>query len=173
MRLCVLAVLLCGCGPGNYKVLSFFFDGVPPPVIKEAGPAKGLDSGGGGGVKTKKSSVHGPYAAKLCNACHNVSGGGFSGMTLVLPKEELCHKCHVLDTSARYVHGPIAAGGCLVCHDPHSSANRFLLKSDAETFCFYCHVPKDVERNKVHENLQVTCTECHNPHVSNKRYLLR
>ena len=171
-RISLVAVFLCGCGPKNYKVLSFFFDGVPLPV-DEAGPSKDFNAktAGGGTVKKGKPSSHGPYAAKLCNACHNVRGGAAGG-SLVLPVQELCFKCHVFNTGL-YVHGPIAAGGCLICHDPHGSANKFLLTSASESFCFHCHAQKDIELNKAHEKNQMDCTSCHAPHVSDRRYLLR
>ena len=151
----------------KYTVLSFFFDGVPNPALKKAEEGEKTNGGANGGDTKPRGSVHGPYAAKFCDGCHERQTNA-----LVLPLQELCYKCHQLNIQKRYIHGPLAAGGCSVCHDPHSSSNKFLLVSRAENFCFYCHDEKAVAKNPAHADAPKECTACHNAHASDKKYLL-
>jgi predicted CXXCH cytochrome family protein len=154
----------------RYKVLSFFFDGVPKPEEKTAGTPGEQGSGESRGAgSARHGSVHGPYAAKMCYGCHDPASH-----SLLLPVRELCLKCHVFKMNKKYIHGPLVSGGCIVCHDPHSSPNRFLLVSREQTFCYYCHAAKDIEKNPAHKDIDATqCTSCHDGHMSNKRYMLK
>ena len=75
--------LLYGCeGKTRYQVLSFFFDGVPPPEeLKQEGGKEGKK------VTAQPQSTyreHGPYAARLCNSCHERGSN-----KLLVPIEEL------------------------------------------------------------------------------------
>jgi len=163
-------ILLAGCAAETrYKTLSFFFDGVPLPGdhMKPGEGAAGASPDGGGGRKKGHPSIHGPYAAKMCDACHQAETN-----RLLLPKEELCLKCHTFPPVRRQ-HGPLAAGGCLACHDPHRSGNQFLLVSEAKIFCMHCHDPKDIYSHEAHQGRDLVCTECHSPHGSDNEYLLR
>jgi predicted CXXCH cytochrome family protein len=158
-------VMLCGCEPQTrYKVLSFFFDGVPvprdPSLITESADAKGT-----GGVRVR-ASKHGPYEAKMCAACHDPNTNA-----LLLPRDQLCLKCHEVKTGRRQ-HGPFASGGCLVCHDPHRSSSEHLLVAPAKEFCLYCHESREILTRKVHQGMTVSCTVCHNPHGSDNEYFL-
>lgn len=162
--------LLCGCSPmTRYKTLSIFFDGVPNPE-EEALQAQNAQAGGP--AKRQASAtyrMHGPYAARLCTACHRVGTN-----VLVLPIEKLCFNCHVLNFGKKYVHGPVAAGGCKICHDPHGSSFPYLLVSAARNFCLRCHDEKDIAKNEAHKGLtNEECTECHDAHSSDKEYLLK
>ncbi len=162
------AVLLCGCeARTRYAVLSFFFDGVPPPEDQASQGTFSAAAKGEGNKPKERGSQHGPFAAKMCTACHDSNTNA-----LVLPRSELCLKCHTLQTGRRQ-HGPVAAGGCLVCHDPHRAANQYLLVAPAREFCMYCHDPKDVYTRDAHADNTISCTECHNPHGSDNEYFLR
>jgi predicted CXXCH cytochrome family protein len=166
-----VAVLLVGCNAtSRYKVLSLFFDGVPPPQTAQA-PAGTEGAGGARGTRSQKVEyyAHGPYAARLCNACHDPNATN----RLVAPPTKLCFKCHQFKLDKKYVHGPLASGGCLVCHDPHSSRYRFLLVSAASSFCFHCHNRQRIAKVSAHQGIDEPCTACHNPHMSDKKYLLR
>ena len=176
-------LLACGCSvlqdkegniPGTpqtrYKVLSFFFDGVPPPGATSANEdvsklkkREGLDTAG-----TYKE--HGPYAAKLCNACHD-SGSN----ALILPIEELCLSCHsqVLGKGKQKLHGPVAAGGCRICHNPHGSQYPYYLIDESKKFCYYCHNEEDVLKREVHRQTSEQCTFCHSAHSSTNACLLK
>ncbi len=165
----IVAVSLAACAAEtNYKVLSFFFDGVPKPEEKKTAGEKKTSEGTAEIAQKFAPTVHAPYAARMCDACHNPSTHA-----LVLPIQELCFKCHQFKMDKKYVHGPLASGGCRVCHDPHSSGYRFLLVSESERFCFYCHDEKAIARNEAHKGHDMKCTTCHNPHMSDKEHLLR
>ena len=166
-----LAVLLIGCdATARYKVLSFFFDGVPPPEPPGAAEARRAAAAAGGvPAQPVHVWVHGPYGARLCNACH-VPG---EMNTLAAPGEQLCFQCHDIKMGKKYVHGPLASGGCTACHDPHSSRYRYLLVAESDTFCFYCHDRQAVAKVGAHAGVTEQCTTCHDAHMSDKKYLLK
>ena len=169
--LVLLLFLLCSCEPMSmtrYKTLSIFFDGVPNP---EEEALKSRNTKAGGGKERQAAAtyrMHGPYAARLCSACHQIGTNA-----LILPIEQLCFNCHVLQFDKKYVHGPVAAGGCKTCHDPHGSSFPALLVAEARVFCFKCHSEKDIAKNEVHKGVTEECTECHDAHSSDQVYLLR
>ncbi len=150
----------------SYKTLSFFFDGVPNP--EEEMVQKNGQPGVPSTNKKPTYKMHGPYAAKLCSACHQPGTN-----MLILPVEKLCMNCHVLQLDKKFVHGPVAAGGCKVCHDPHGSSYRYLLVAEAREFCLRCHSEKDIAKNKAHDGVTADCTDCHDAHTSNRRYMLK
>ena len=160
-----------GCdATARYKVLSLFFDGVPPPAAPAVEEAKQA-AGAGGALPARQVGFrgHGPYAAKMCNACHEPGAMN----ALVAPPGELCFRCHQISMNKKYVHGPLASGGCIACHDPHSSQYRYLLVSESDDFCFYCHDRQTVARVSAHRDVQEQCTACHDAHMSDKKYLLK
>ncbi len=152
----------------QYKVLSFFLDGVPnpddiqeSPTIDKAGLKKALAQ------QSTRVTEHGPFAAKQCVGCHERGTN-----KLLLPIQELCLRCHVVAQGKKWVHGPVASGGCRVCHNPHSSPYPFLLESASTDFCFHCHAKSDIYKNEVHKDV-VRCTDCHDAHASDNRMLLK
>lgn len=161
---------LSGCSPETrYTALSFFFDGVPQP-------GEQMTMGPGGRTMAERveraaaGNKHGPYAAKMCSACHHQDGSN----QLILPVEQLCLNCHDLNIKKRKIHGPVASGGCRVCHDPHGTGKPFLLVAEPSQFCFTCHDAAEVGSRKVHQDaIGVECTNCHNPHGSDKDFLLK
>jgi len=163
-----LAAALLGCNATTrHNVLTYFFDGVPP--LEEAAPSAPAQGAAAPAAVRPTVQQHGPYAAKMCQACHSATLGN----TLVAPKDQLCQRCHELQMDKRYVHGPLASGGCLVCHDPHSSPYRPLLVSPSEGFCFTCHDRGAVAAIPGHETIQEGCTDCHDAHMSDSKYLLK
>lgn len=165
----LLAVSLGCAAATRHRVLTVFFDGVPPleeelVVSADGGTATLREAG-----RPRLPRPHGPYAAKLCSACHRSP----SDNSLVAPKEELCGRCHALRLDRRYVHGPLASGGCLVCHDPHASKFGSLLVADSAVFCVSCHEPSVVAKVEAHAGNAEPCTSCHDAHMSDTRYLLR
>lgn len=168
LAVCALAGLSVACSASSrHGVLTFFFDGVPtleaPGAVE---PAKGGASAPKGVVRVRE---HGPYAAKLCDGCHERSRGN----ALVLPPDRLCGRCHVLPLGKEYVHGPLNGGGCSLCHDPHRSPNAFLLTSDSGAFCLSCHERGSLRVVDGHDRLDAACTTCHEAHMSDRKYLLR
>lgn len=167
----ILAVLAGGCSAAkHHRVLALFFDGVPEPASEVASTAPAVATAVG--RRLVRPGEHGPYAAKLCGACHNAAATN----ALIVPAEELCLRCHTFETSQAYVHGPLASGGCLVCHDPHRSANRALLVSASDGFCLHCHdrsALSDLSASDGHRAQDANCTACHEPHMSARKFLLR
>lgn len=148
--LCFGLLLATGCDKySRYKVLTFFFTGVPHPdreiatIDEESGlsPEELL--------KKMREDItivayaHGPYAAQQCYQCHSTgssatfrsfsSGGGKSSgapasqnvsSRLVLPIKELCIDCH----TGKSVNAAFNRG--LWVHGPVS-----------EGICIACHGP--------------------------------
>lgn len=167
----LLAALLVGCNArSRHKALTIFFDGVPPPKTTE--PAPEAQRPNPADVERSRSSgyrEHGPYAAKLCNACHNAAATN----ALVVPRDELCFGCHEIRQDTKYVHGPLASGGCLACHDPHSSKYAYLLVSESDGFCLRCHDRRSISNIAGHDDSKANCTNCHDAHGSDTKYLLK
>ena len=165
----LLAALCLDCSATTRnKVLTMFFDGVPPLQAGGAQQQPGAAPETSGG-KPMGMREHGPYAARLCGACHEAAATN----ALVVPRDQLCTQCHTLRLDKRYVHGPIASGGCLVCHDPHRSPHAYLLVSASDSFCFHCHTERSVQAIEGHEGVESGCTECHDAHASDQKYLLK
>ncbi len=190
--LAVLRTVSCLLGPGlammllllsscdeveRHKVLTFFFDGVPPlqtaasqtqaPGTKDR---KAVDTATAGGWH-----VHPPL--KDCTNCHSDQPRtGFSRkVQLVAEVPKLCYRCHrefsTLDT---WVHGPVATGDCLLCHEPHKTKTEFLLRRPVPDLCFQCHDAQAVRAVKNHkEESYASCTDCHDGHAGATRSLLR
>ena len=163
--------LSAGCSNAkHHRVLAFFFDGVPDPAATVVSAAPAVQASVG--RQLVRPGEHGPYAAKLCNACHDSQATN----ALVVPAEQLCLRCHELGAAKAYVHGPLASGGCLVCHDPHRSANRYLLVSASDGFCLHCHdraALSTLPGADGHAGDAANCTDCHEAHMSDRKYLLR
>jgi len=164
----VAAALSAGCSTAtHHRVLSIFFDGVPEAKAAVGSDAPAVQASVG--RQLVRPGEHGPYAAKLCDSCHNSKATN----ALVVPAEQLCSRCHELGDAKAFVHGPLASGGCLVCHDPHRSANRFLLVSATDGFCLQCHDRATLSPAEGHAGSATDCTHCHDAHMSDRKYLLR
>jgi predicted CXXCH cytochrome family protein len=166
---CLLAAVPLACSAASrHKGLTALFDGVPPLEDPATAGATAAVTADARPIPKPLNQEHGPYAAKLCDACHLRAATN----ALVAPGEQLCFRCHELGMDKKYVHGPLASGGCLVCHDPHRSQYRYLLVSDNTGFCFHCHETSALEQGTAHENVEEKCTICHDAHKSDKKYLL-
>lgn len=165
--LCVLLCFSYSCrGTSGYKVRKFLFDGVPPPQAEK--PAQQPGAPLTPAQLRTTSSIHGPFAAKMCQGCHQPPSN-----QLVAPVDQLCYQCHDLRLTKKYVHGPIVSGGCLVCHYPHSSPYQYLLVSESDNFCFHCHDLNQIQKTPAHQGASLQCTNCHDAHQSDKKYLLK
>jgi predicted CXXCH cytochrome family protein len=181
--MCVI-ILLSGCDPiARHKVLTTIFDGVPslpPPeqlceeyAEKRIAEVQSQQQKKLSGASVEKSggSVHAPYEEKLCDDCHDKNTAeGF-----VVPKKQLCFKCHTNFIKGEYVHGPVAVGYCLGCHEPHSANFPKLLKSGNGTVCAVCHREKRLA-SVLHEKAaaqHLGCVDCHDPHYGNSPFFLK
>jgi len=174
--------LVVACAPETrYRVLSFVFDGVPPPsgpdvveitpVAKPPGYTKtfngGLSLAAQGKtpleVRTVVLSVHKPVAENQCGECHDPSMG-FD--TMPAHDARLCDKCHQKQREEEgWSHGPINLGTCIPCHVPHKSTHLHLLSKSIPELCLQCH-EEDLERpEEYHDVPNVNqCVACHDPH---------
>ncbi len=175
----VATLLACATPQQRYKVLSFFFDGVPPP---ESGAAAELRqaptdedaialSAQAALASAIQPSIHKPYQKKECDRCH-------AGSTQTMRKGDkpFCFDCHKeSDLGKKLNHDPAAEGECLECHHPHRSANPALLTSRTTELCFACHDPDDKPYKNRHKPLRQKggCTNCHNPHGGTQTAFLR
>ncbi len=178
---CVLLAVISGCNRGaRHKVLTFFFEGVPPlDADRQAAdtktPVEELPT-----VADEKStritrqtdpSEHDPGGD--CNQCHLEGSWDKNRLAKSLP--DLCYSCHTNYSNAGgFLHGPIAAGECAFCHEPHQSKYIHLQKAPQPDLCYRCHLQEDIGSIADHrdEEHQI-CTECHDPHMGSTRNLLK
>lgn len=173
-----MLLLLSSCDEvERHKVLTFFFDGVPPlqgqaSEARSPGPkgSKAPDAAPAGGWH-----VHPPL--KDCTNCHgDQPRTGFSRkVQLVAEVPKLCYKCHgEFSTLDAWVHGPVATGDCLLCHEPHKTRDKFLLRKPVPELCYQCHDVQAIRATKNHnEESYASCTDCHDGHAGATRSLLR
>jgi len=200
--ICLCLLALQGCDPvKRHRVLTLFFDGVPPLEAshEKEGIAENTVSKEGDKTarfkKREKKKVdytykrkrvgvqHPPYAMKMCDGCHKVgrSTGAPEGFAFLEEKTKLCALCHddksqeELGNTYKWVHAPVQYGACIECHHPHQSANEFMLKKwPIQELCLKCHDRKRLFKTEMHSEIGETdCTDCHDPHGSEERYMLR
>jgi len=167
-------MLLASCQEQrDYKVLSFFFDGVPDPNARrqiqvsstvrftEARPLELIPS---------RAFQHKPFALGQCNQCHTADHKQLNKLSSV----GLCIRCHTKTTSEFPVmHGPVKVGLCLWCHDPHESDQPHLLKSGEADLCLQCHDQQLLPSNPAHQSENSVCLSCHLGHGGTEADLLR
>ncbi len=169
-------VCLGGCGEENrYRVLSFFFDGVPKPgeveqlkqelAQKEAQAEKEASD-------TPAFFLHRPYENRKCRACHSVEGSFEPKVSDPL----LCRRCHesyYKTASDDWVHGPVIFNQCALCHLPHKSKHAKLLHQAQPQLCLQCHDGAFFKEDPFHSQLEnLRCSNCHEPHAAGNRLLL-
>lgn len=165
----------------RYQVLSFFFDGVPPPGSQEQ-MVTVVDSTRDSTATQPQARqprvpqttwyLHKPYKEKRCNDCHE---SGFGNKLVENRVDILCKTCHEKFNERRlYTHGPVAVGQCMICHNPHRTTNEHLLIRAGQELCTFCHEAIDRETIPEHQlTAEQKCESCHSPHFSNisKQYL--
>jgi predicted CXXCH cytochrome family protein len=163
----------------HYRLLSFFFDGVPAPdtIITDtlhAGTLHSLTVASADSLNERADqayTVHYPYMENDCQSCHDKDSPG----ELVVQEPDLCYMCHDnFESSYKVIHGPVAGGYCTECHNPHQSRNRYMLKRNGQELCTWCHKFSEAPVNDMHTDLGDTdCLMCHNPHGGEDNYLIR
>ena len=188
----LLPALLVACSATTrYEVLSFFFDGVPDPseqygeaIGPQGNPLRVLSLEERARIQAERLKqrpvfFHRPFEEKKCEECHTFAGarkgGWMQGLPkLLVPKEQLCKRCHE-PPEARFVHGPVALGLCALCHEAHRSDYPHLLKAErSRELCTKCHEGETFVTEKEHAEYEDRdCASCHDPHGSDRPSLLR
>ncbi len=177
----VVCLLLGACLPKQrYRVMSFFFDGVPQPeqgienradandTVPVSVDTEGVPAPGSHQTKPVTIVRHKPYRDRACSRCHDRTSSSY----LRMPIQALCFSCHDRTPFVgAYVHGPVAVRQCLACHEPHQSENPDLLKYPDENLCFMCHKESTIRTIRGHENRK-RCLNCHDPHAYNNPFFL-
>jgi len=161
----------CGTPRERYKVLSFFFDGVPDPD-KPVAKATTQSVFAQQRVFGKAAvSVHAPFKQGLCDSCHKTATGAVMDFGEAYKRCETCHK----ETRKQYprMHGPVALGECRLCHRAHESTEPHLLAADSIKLCTQCHdaqllSPKPWQ----HTDGETPCISCHSGHGGTEANLL-
>jgi predicted CXXCH cytochrome family protein len=185
LSLAAICHLLACAESTRYKVLTFFFEGVPKPgepvdtekeaeLTKDAGDAQSalaaLNALKPSGANARVVRLHPPYKTSRCGACHS----GEAGSITRTPQEGLCRQCHDVPGDARYVHGPVAVDDCLYCHHHHGGQNIYMLRVPPEQLCIECHDEDDLTEGEYHATLETKlCIDCHSGHGGDDRYFLK
>ncbi len=174
-----LAILSACSETTKFRVLSFFFDGVPGPgaaraaeqAIAGVAPTDVPAATPGQVVTRPAFRAHPPYHEGRCGGCHDPT----TGQLFRTSEEGLCASCHGdLVRDFRYLHGPVAVSACLFCHHHHGGVFPKVLRSDPAGICFRCHQRKDLTEGEHHATIeQQACVECHDAHGGNDRFFLR
>lgn len=185
--LCVLSlsvVLVVGCDRvTRYKILTFFFEGVPPldapqdelltPVLSDTTDTDIVPDYLSPRIARQRiPSRHPP--TKNCTQCH-LKGPRWHRTQMYKPVPDLCYSCHThYNVSQGLLHGPVAVGACLFCHKPHDSKYMNLQTAPQPELCFQCHTQEDIASIVDHQDmLETICTTCHDPHISTQPKLLK
>jgi len=175
----VCSLMLCslwlGCSTHErYKVLNFFFDGVPNPDALASGP--GSRGKGGAGIVV----THKPYADAVasgnCSVCHSsdVSNMLYTAVTASV-SPTICLKCHQ-DIPHQYpvMHGPVASVECLFCHAAHEANQPALLWKKSPDVCMQCHTRELLDpAQPAHLAADSDCLSCHFAHGAAQHGLLK
>jgi len=185
--------LAWGCAEKQrYEVLSFFFDGVPPPegVVDSGGkpkvdpwtvPLEASDPRARAWLAQAHAEAkeapkayyfHTPFAKRDCFGCHTRE----RSMTAPRMTADLCKSCHgdYFETAKTdWVHGPAALGQCAMCHEAHKSEYKGLLTEAQPDICLTCHDDSRLLNEPYHETASGrVCSTCHDPHMAGNRLLL-
>lgn len=177
----VVCLAVCACSEtARYRVLSTFFDGVPPPPGMPAPEQPRIAIADQGGSLFSESmrrlraekppppeiprivSVHEPVAQRQCGECHDMNAPG-SGLR---HDATYCDKCHKEQRVREgWDHGPMNLGTCIPCHEPHRSRYEHLLAKAMPALCVDCHDSPELPGQDYHvvENYD-GCIACHDPH---------
>ncbi len=176
--LLIMLCMLCACSQKTrYAVMRRVFDGVPPPKGSTATDRPASSTSPAATPSTTRrpaaapvrlASIHPPYEARNCDACHDTTAATF----LTDTSGRMCFSCH--DPAAftgRFVHGPVAVGACRFCHLPHQSRFAALLRAPERELCLRCHARTDITAIPSHAGYD-GCIACHNPHAGERRFML-
>ncbi|MCC6680321.1 MAG: hypothetical protein IT445_05400 [Phycisphaeraceae bacterium] len=173
-------LLLYGCSePQRYRVLSFFFDGVPRPgSVPGSGDSllEQREQSLARAVAEEAKPVtwyHKPYIDRQCFDCHDREGTYQAPQSGALTCRR-CHEGYFKIEPYDWVHGPVNNGNCSLCHQAHKSPHEGLLTDAQPQLCFNCHDPGFIRTDPLHATLgdDPQCSDCHDPHAAGNRLLL-
>jgi len=165
-------MLWIGCSPQkHYKLLSFFFDGVPDPNAPD------VSTRGFKAVAVAFVSQHKPFVDEQCTKCHTDP----TAIRLDRESSGVCRQCHEPILSAYpFMHGAVVGEACLWCHNPHQSKQEHLLRMSAPALCLQCHGTELQRPSRdaplavaEHADLERSCLDCHVGHGSQRAGLLK
>jgi predicted CXXCH cytochrome family protein len=93
---------------------------------------------------------HGPYAARLCSACHAAPLDG-KVQLVAADSDALCYGCHadfksrIDGAKSRHALFSESKASCVECHNPHATNQPSLLKEPLRDLCLSCHL-SDAEK---------------------------
>ena len=171
-------VAACGSETARYRVLSFFFDGVPKPGEQKRdarmpGPRAFVPASQPAEAPRTAEPLfaHAPWRDGRCRDCHD------PGTRLLYQStdDDLCRSCHTtIGADAEHVHAPVASNECAACHAPHESRYAGLLIEASPDLCLRCHASADLKTcSRAGANAAADCLECHVPHAADDPFLLR
>ncbi len=136
---------------------------------------------------------HGPYAARLCSACHPAPTKGKVELAAA-NVDSLCYECHtnfkaeMAGARSRHKLLDKSKRSCMECHDPHAANQEYVLKKPEQDLCLSCHVERpekttqgdsgsltfdstdmphlNLSSKYVHEPAKKSCLMCHDAHAS-------
>ncbi|RJR14508.1 MAG: hypothetical protein C4581_14055 [Nitrospiraceae bacterium] len=202
--ICIFLSVFTGCDKyTSYKVLTFFFTGVPHPDRVDSLPEERAGLSGEEILRKRKEDItivsytHGPYGAQQCFQCHSTSqtatfrssaenkgksviktDQNVSGR-LVMPVKELCIDCHSVKSvnsafsRGLWIHGPVSEGICITCHSPHASTYPYMLKKGTSREICTLCHAQGLILDTEDHRKNEDCTSCHNPHLGKTRFLLK
>jgi predicted CXXCH cytochrome family protein len=154
-----ISLLAVGCRlETRYRVLTFFFEGVPPPGAPRAAVER---PEGESGLLANPVSFHAAFREGNCEDCH-IDRKRF----LRTPIPQLCWECHDQPTeSAPWDHAPARVGDCMTCHSGHETMTPALLIAQGPSLCYSCHRDTYIQGLPDHEGVSLdTCRTCHPAH---------
>lgn len=168
----------CSTPEERYRVLSFFFDGVPvpesmlkdmPELAGDAAKRKAEEAA----EKQAATYYHRPYIDRRCDGCHQ-RDHGFKPSTDPTETCKTCHPSYFQYEPSDWVHGPVALKECAMCHQPHKSEHPGLLTAEQTDVCLNCHQPEllSEDYHLTAREGQDRCGRCHDPHLAGNRMLL-
>jgi predicted CXXCH cytochrome family protein len=167
--LLLVGLFVTACGTHQrYKVLTFFFEGVPEPgselvvaeAVSEASTTSKPKRKGFTPVVTKMF-MHEPFELKECKNCHKTK----HSQALLKEEPQLCYDCHgKMLKRMTFVHKPAEEGNCKACHVAHQSPHWFLLPKPELNLCNDCHDPVNTQEFVHTPVAEGQCSKCHNPH---------
>jgi len=166
-----LLIILASCQEQrDYKLLSFFFDGVPDPNAPRLSATVHFSAAHPLALTPLHAYQHKPFALGQCYQCHKADRRQLNQLNTA----DLCVRCHT-KTMREFpvMHGPVSAGLCLWCHDPHESDQPHLLKSVGPDLCLQCHDQGLLPSNPAHQAADSPCLQCHLGHGGPTHDLLR